>query len=154
MQKIFTPENEIELIMVKGLLEAAQIPFYVQNDHFGGLYIGPQIEHFNQKAIMVAPEYAARSQEIIAEFSATQQLAESEADAPNEHTSILEKLRLLGEALLFCWIVPRKRHRRRVKGPTMSATEKNPVHADPCSSSETDAPSSGQKQNMEDGPWD
>ncbi|MGC9519101.1 MAG: DUF2007 domain-containing protein [Desulfuromonadaceae bacterium] len=109
MQKIFTPENEIELVMVKGLLEAAQIPFYVRNDHFGGLYIGPQIQHFNQRAIMVPPEYAARSKEIIAEFIATQQQVEPEPPARTERTPLLEKLRLLGEALLFCWIVPRRR---------------------------------------------
>ncbi|MFA6687159.1 MAG: DUF2007 domain-containing protein [Desulfuromonas sp.] len=117
MQKIFTPENEIELIMVKGLLEAAQIPFYVQNEHFGGLYIGPQIQHFNQRAIMVAPEYAARSKEIIAEFLATQQQVEPESSAQTGHTSALEKLRLLGEALLCGWIVPRKRRRKRAESP-------------------------------------
>ncbi len=118
MQKIFTPDNEIELIMVKGLLEAAQIPFYVQNEHFGGLYIGPQIQHFNQRAIMVAPEYAARSKEIIAEFLATQQQEGPEAFAPPKRTSVLEKLRLLGEVLLCGWIVPRKQRRKKGRSDT------------------------------------
>lgn len=109
MQKIFTPESEIELIMIKGLLEAARIPFYVQNEHFGGLYIGPQIQHFNQRTIMVPPEYVARSKEIIAEFIASQQHPEPVPPPPGKKNSAGEKLRLLAEALMFCWIVPRRR---------------------------------------------
>ncbi|MCA1796714.1 MAG: DUF2007 domain-containing protein [Geobacteraceae bacterium] len=112
MQKIFIPENEIELVMVKGLLEAAQIPFHVQNEHFGGLYIGPQIQLFNQRAIMVPPEYVAHSKEIIADYIENQQQPEAEPAPEAEKVSIREKLRLLAEALIFCWIVPRKRRHR------------------------------------------
>ncbi len=150
MQKIFTPENEIQLVMVKGLLEAAQIPFYVQNDHFGGLYIGPQIQHFNQRAIMVAPEYAARSKEIIAEFIATQQQVDSDVSTQTERTSILEKLRLVGEALLFCWIVPRKRRRKPEEAAPQSNAEKEPENPDYHSSKGTNISTAEHKKNMED----
>jgi hypothetical protein len=152
MQKIFAPENEIELVMVKGLLEAAQIPFHVQNDHFGGLYIGPQIEHFNQRVIMVAPEYAARSKEIIAEFIAPPQQVEAESYAQSQRTSVLEKLRLLGEVLLFCWIVPRKRCRETsASAPETDADAHKQAGfpADHCGNG-TDAPTSEQKKGMED----
>jgi hypothetical protein len=112
METIFIPENEVELVMVRGLLEAEQIPFHVRNDHFGGLYIGPQIQHFNQRTIMVPPEYAERSREIVAEYVASQNPQEPEPYAHAERPTALEKLRLLGEALLFSWIVPRKRRKR------------------------------------------
>ncbi|MFO7832462.1 MAG: DUF2007 domain-containing protein [Desulfuromonadaceae bacterium] len=150
MQKIFTPENEIELVMVKGLLEAAQIPFYVQNDHFGGLYIGPQIMHFNQRAIMVAPEHAARSKEIIAEFLASQTQAEPESSAQKEHTSGLEKLRLLAEAVLFCWIVPRKCRKKATEREHQADAEDDTKSAEKQSSRELNATSSDKKKSMED----
>lgn len=150
MQKIFTPENEIELVMVKGLLEAAQIPFYVQNDHFGGLYIGPQIQHFNQRAIMVAPEYAARSKEIIAEFLASQTQAEPESTAQKERTSGLEKLRLFAEAVLFCWIVPRKRRKKAAVGEHQADAGDDTTCGETLSSRGVNATSSEQKKSMED----
>jgi hypothetical protein len=150
MQKIFTPENEIELIMVKGLLEAAQIPFYVQNDHFGGLYIGPQIQHFNQRAIMVAPEYAVRSKEIIAEFIATQQQVKPESSAQVERSPLLEKLRLLGEALLFCWIVPRKHRRKPSDAERAAESDERTECADHNDSNGLNTPKSEHKKCMED----
>ena len=73
---------------------------------------------------MVAPEYAVRSKEIIAEFIATQQQVKPESSAQVERSPLLEKLRLLGEALLFCWIVPRKlRHRSGKTSPRNDADD-------------------------------
>jgi hypothetical protein len=49
MIKLFSPDTEIDLAILKSLLEAEKIHYYVKNDHFGSLRPGPQIYLFNDK---------------------------------------------------------------------------------------------------------
>ncbi|TRO81140.1 DUF2007 domain-containing protein [Desulfuromonas acetexigens] len=110
--KLFSPENEVQLALAKSLLEAEGIPFFVHNDHFGSLYVGIQIEFLNRKTIMVDEAYEARAKEVIADFL-RQDIAEP---APKKTTySALDKLRMIAEGLVFGWVVPGKRRRRKKK---------------------------------------
>ena len=56
MINLYSPKNELELLFIKSLFEGEKIPYYVQNDHFGSLEIGPRIPLFNAKMIMVHEE--------------------------------------------------------------------------------------------------
>lgn len=47
--KLFEPQNPGELALVKSLLDANKIEYYVQNEHFGGLYNLPVLPY----AVMV-----------------------------------------------------------------------------------------------------
>ncbi len=43
--KLFEPQNPGELALVKSLLDANKIEYYVQNEHFGGLYNLPVLPY-------------------------------------------------------------------------------------------------------------
>lgn len=47
--KLFEPQNAGELALVRSLLDANKIEYYVQNEHFGGLYNLPVLPY----AVMV-----------------------------------------------------------------------------------------------------
>jgi hypothetical protein len=106
MKKVFTPENEVDLAFVRGLLDEAGIRYFVHNDHFGSLRIGPVIPLFNEKAVMVAPEDEERARAVIdayfAETAAT-------ADEARSDYSWKDFLRMGLEFLVAGWIMPGKR---------------------------------------------
>jgi hypothetical protein len=53
---IFRPNTEPELMAVVAMLEAHEIPCFVHNAGFGGLYPGPQIDLYNTRAITIPEE--------------------------------------------------------------------------------------------------
>jgi hypothetical protein len=112
---LHSPDNEIELALIKGLLEGASIPFYVQNDHFGSLYIGPQIRLFNRKMVMVAPDHEAAAREVLADFLRHQQTRPEPPAEGEQQASLPDKIRMFLEVLLFFWVVPGKRWNGRKK---------------------------------------
>lgn len=65
MKKLFVPSNESELVFIKSVLEADEVPFYVQNDNFGSLYSGAYMSYFNAKTVMVPEEYYEDAKQII-----------------------------------------------------------------------------------------
>lgn len=65
MKKLYIPSNESELVFIKSVLEADEVPFYVQNDNFGSLYSGAYMNYFNAKTIMVPQDYYEEAKEII-----------------------------------------------------------------------------------------
>ncbi len=65
MKKLYIPSNESELVFVKSVLEADEVPFYVQNDNFGSLYSGAYMSDFNAKTVMVPEEYYDEVKQII-----------------------------------------------------------------------------------------
>ena len=109
MIKLYSPDNEVELALIKSLLEGAQIPFFVHNDHFGSMYIGPHITLFNRKMIMVAPDFELPAKEVIADFLKKQETPIEQKTMHEQKTSIWDKIRMVLELLLFSWVVPGKR---------------------------------------------
>jgi len=110
MRNIFIPENEVDLALIQGLLDEAGIRYFVHNDHFGSLHIGPVIPLFNEKAVMVAPADEERARALIEPF-----LAETteDTDAAGGDYSWKDLLRMAFEIAVFGWIMPGKRWRRR-----------------------------------------
>lgn len=109
MIKIYSPNDELELSMIRGVLDTEGIHYFIHNDHFGSMRVGPQIDLFNKKAIMVAPEDVARAQEIISNLL-ERQFPEKEE---RKQYSIAQKLRMVFEAVFFGWFIPgKKRHKR------------------------------------------
>ena len=106
MRIIYSPKDELQLAMIRGLLDSEGIQYFVLNDNFGSMRVGPQIDLLNKKTIMVAPEDAERAKEIISS------LVESDLQDDGEpgHYAIGQKFRMVIEAMLFGWFVPgRKR---------------------------------------------
>ena len=68
MIKLYSPKNEGELAMIKSIFERANIPYFVHNDHFGSWAIGPQIELYNKKTMMVDETYVDQAKELISDY--------------------------------------------------------------------------------------
>ena len=112
MIKIYSPNDEVELSMIRGLLNSAGIHYFIHNDYFGSLEVGPQIELFNRKAIMVAQEDADRAKHIITEFLGCEL---PEEDGVASDYSLGQKLRMILESLIFCWFIPGRKKRKKIE---------------------------------------
>ena len=113
MLKLFTPENDVQLAMLKGLFESEGIHFFVHNDHFGSMRPGIRIPLFNKKTIMVHEQDIKRAQEILRTFLGNIPEHQPEPKMEASSYSILDKCRMVIEAILFGWIMPGKRWRAK-----------------------------------------
>jgi hypothetical protein len=96
--------------MIRGVFDTESIHYFVHNDNFGSMRVGPQIDLFNRKAIMFAPEDVGRAKEIISDLL-ERRLPEEEEQ---EQYSIGQKLRMILETIIFGWFIPgRKRSKKR-----------------------------------------
>jgi hypothetical protein len=112
MIRIYKPEDNVQLALAESILAAHGIPYFVHNRGFGGLYPGPQIDHYNDRTIMVPPSAAEVAREVLAELLATTELEIADETEPG--TSWGYKIRLVVEALVFGWFIPRTRRRKNV----------------------------------------
>lgn len=70
--RVFTPSTEAELLSVTTMLEARNVPFYVQGAGVGALFPGAlPIESLNGRAIMVPEARAAEARALIEDFQNT-----------------------------------------------------------------------------------
>lgn len=111
MIKLYSPSDESELSLIVSILEGDNIPYFIHNYHFGSLHIGPPIDLFNKKTLMVDETYAERAQELLSDFINNTK-KESQG---NIAYSWSDKLRLILEALLFGWFIPGRRRKLSVK---------------------------------------
>ena len=109
MHKLYSPDNDAELALIKSLLDGEGIQYLVHNDHFGTLRVGPRIELLNTKTIMVAETQFDRAKEIIDDFLTN--IQEPSKKAPSNYT-LRDKIRMVIEAMLFGWFVPGNRWNR------------------------------------------
>lgn len=110
MIKLYSPRDPGELALIQSILEGEDIPYFIHNDHFGSLEIGPQIDIYNKKTIMVNEEHQERAKELISDFMKTTRDEATKIPA----YSLFDKLRIIFETLLFAWFIP-GRHRKRLK---------------------------------------
>ena len=104
---LYSPNDELELSMIRGLLDADEIHYFVLNDYFGSMRVGPQIDLVNKKTILVAPEDHDRAKVVISNF-----LESSTDDEEVEmRYTAGQKLRMILEALLFTWFIPGRKRR-------------------------------------------
>jgi hypothetical protein len=66
--QVFSPRSESEVIVVRSLLEAHDIPVFVHGRHFGSLLPGLQVGSTNMQSIMVPEERAKDALELLASF--------------------------------------------------------------------------------------
>ena len=66
--RVFTPDSAPELMTVVAMLEAHDIPCFVQNEALGSLFPGPQIHPYSTRAIMVPEERVRDALELLRDF--------------------------------------------------------------------------------------
>jgi hypothetical protein len=107
MIKIYSPTDELELAMIRGVLDSEGIDYFIHNDNFGSMRVGPQIDLLNKKTIMVAPEDTERAKTIISDLL-SREMPEEKTD---EKYTASQKLRMILETVLFGWFIPGRRRR-------------------------------------------
>ena len=68
MKKIYTPKDEVELAVIRSMLDSADIPYKVVNQYFGSLYIGPAMGSLNSKPVMVPEEYFEEARDVLSNY--------------------------------------------------------------------------------------
>lgn len=66
--EVFSPHSESELAVVTSMLEAHDIPVFVQGRHLGSLMPGLQIAGYSLQRVMVPEERVADATELLAAF--------------------------------------------------------------------------------------
>ncbi len=115
MIELHSPDSEGELLFLKSLLDEAGLPYYVHNERFGSLMAGPQIAHYNRKAIWVHEGDREEAAALIGDF--LERTGVREPPAGRREYTLREKLRMVGEFLVFGWFLPGRRPRR---GPELT----------------------------------
>ena len=103
MVSVHSPGDEVELRLICSILESEGIPHFVHNDNFGTLRIGPRIDLFNAKSILVPRTDADRARELIADYT--------RATRAERTTSRFDKLRMILEMTFFGWFIPGRKRR-------------------------------------------
>ena len=104
---IAIPQTESELVVALSLLDAHGIQYYVHNQGFGGLYPGTQVDLYNDRRIMVRTDQASDARDLL--HVLLRQPIDDDADV---QLTMQDKMRVLIEACIFGWFIPRKRKNR------------------------------------------
>ena len=113
MIKLHSPENEVELAIIKSILEAEEIPFFVHNDNYGSLITGPRIGLLNAKTIFVPENSGERARDLISEYLKNTGNGPDDEDGERSEYSFADKIRVVIESLIFGWFMPGKRWRKK-----------------------------------------
>ncbi len=108
MVDLYSPSNEGELALIKSILDAEGINYFVKNDNFGSMEVGPRIELFNNKTVTVQSDQCERASELIKDY-----LAQTAVAVEDEKYSLFDKIRMFVELLLFGWMMPGKKKNRK-----------------------------------------
>jgi len=109
MKNLYSPQNDSELAIIRSILDGEGLNYYIRNDHFGSLKVGPKIDLLNAKMIQVYEEQFEFASELISEF-----LKNSQKDDTNgSRYKLSDKLRMIIETLLFGWFMPGRFQKNR-----------------------------------------
>ena len=108
MHKLYSPETELDLAFIKSLLDSENIKYFVHNDHFGSLQVGPKIDLFNAKTIFVNHSDAEKARSLLSDYIEKQKVDLNNNERKSAY-SLSAKLRVIIETLLFWWFIPQGR---------------------------------------------
>jgi hypothetical protein len=97
MIPLYSPKNDLELLLMKSLLQNARIYYFVQNENFSTQYIGVKVDGYNKATIFVEEDRYEEAKKIIEEAINNQ---------IRFKLSFLDKLRLVFEFILTGWFIP------------------------------------------------
>ncbi len=106
---LYSPRNQIELGLIKSILDSEGISYFVRNANFGSLEVGPQIGLFNATMIQVQDDQLEKARELLADYL---EKTQEQVEKPLQKYSIFDKIRMVIEFLFFGWVVPgRSKHK-------------------------------------------
>lgn len=113
MLKLYSRENEIELLIIKSIFDSENIQYYVLNDYFGSMRVGPIIELYNEKIIYVSNHNFKFAHEVLTGYLENKKTDDGEFTS---QYSKPDKIRIVLEMLLCGWFMPGNRRGRYRKG--------------------------------------
>ncbi len=113
MIRLYSPRNEIDLALLRCILDGDGIPFFVHNDHFGSLRIGLVVELYNAKTIMVNEEDYICASELVSEYLRSTNIPWAKEDKFQSEYSLFDKIRIILEVIICGWTVPPRTKRQR-----------------------------------------
>ncbi len=112
MIELYSPKDPSELSIIKSVLNAEGINYYVRNDNFGSLWVGPIIDLYNKKMIVVQDDQHELAEELLKDFL---DKTNDPEETPAAKYSAFDKIRMALEALLFSWMIPGKRKNKKIE---------------------------------------
>jgi putative signal transducing protein len=108
---LYSPENDSELALLKSILDSEGINYFVKNDNFGSLEVGPRIGLYNSKTIEVRDDQYEQANELISDyFEKTKKKSEEQVD----EYSLFDKIRMVLEVLVFGWLMPGRKKSKKL----------------------------------------
>jgi hypothetical protein len=68
MRELYSPDGEMELLLLRSVLDDAAIPYFVRNDVFGSLYPALYAEAYNRKTVCVPEAHFDEATALVREF--------------------------------------------------------------------------------------
>ncbi len=100
---LYSPQNDVELSILRSILDSESINYFIRNDNFGSLEVGPRIGLFNAKMIEVQDDQYERANELLTDYLNKTKSATVE---PAREYSWFDKIRMVIEVLVFGWLMP------------------------------------------------
>lgn len=100
---IAVPRSESELSVMESMLLAHDIPHYVHNRGFGGLYPGMQVPLYNVRRVMVPVAYAEEAMNLFSVFRDCYT-----GSSTTDKLSLWDRARVMAEIIFGGWAVPFK----------------------------------------------
>lgn len=98
------------MTFLKSILDAEGIGYFVRNDNFGSLEVGPHIGLFNAKMIQVQDGQYDKARELLSDYL---EKTETKSEEPDRKYSLLDWVRMVLEVLVFNWLMPgRTKHKK------------------------------------------
>lgn len=107
---LYSPQNDVELSILRSVPDSESIDYFIRNDNFGSLEVGPRIGLFNAKMIDVRDDQYERAKELLADYL---NKTRSAAPEPAGEYSWFDKVRMVIEALVFGWFMPGRTKRKK-----------------------------------------
>ena len=108
---LYSPQNESELALLKSILDSEGITYFVRNDNFGSLEVGPRIGLFNSKMIEVQDDQYERANELLTDYF---EKTKKEPEESAKEYSWVDKIRMVIEVLVFGWLMPGRRKAKKL----------------------------------------
>ncbi len=108
---LYSPESDAELALLKSILDSESIGYFVKNDNFGSLEIGPRIGLYNSKTIEVRDDQYERANELLSDYFDKTKI--KTAEQVDEY-SLFDKIRMVIEVLVFGWLMPGRRKSKKL----------------------------------------
>ncbi len=95
-------------MLLKSIFDSENIHYYILNDYFGSMKVGPTIKLYNEKIIYVSNADFISAQEILNVFLSNR--INDETIFKSQY-SVSDKIRMVIEILLCGWFMPGNRWR-------------------------------------------